>query len=77
MAEGVCAFQEGVYANEVSLFEMASGNLSSLFSIFFSLRLVTIDGGKPMLQGEAPVHTRQLNQAAIDLLRGEALLHSE
>ena len=33
--EGVCVFQEGVYANEVSLFEMASGNLSSFFSIFF------------------------------------------
>ncbi len=30
------AFQEGVYADDVSLFERASENLSSLFSIFFS-----------------------------------------
>jgi len=49
MRERVCALQEGIYVNEASLVELASQDLSSVFSFtdvggrtfgFFSLRLV-------------------------------------
>ena len=42
MREGVCAFQEGIYRSEVSLLEMASQNLSSVFAKFLSLWFVTV-----------------------------------
>jgi len=35
MREGVCALQEGIYANEAALSEKASQNLSSVFENFF------------------------------------------
>ena len=38
MRESVCAFQEAIYANEASLFEMTSRNLSSIFCASFSIR---------------------------------------
>jgi len=42
MREGVCTFQEGIYGSEVSLLEMASQNLSSVFAKFLLLWLVHI-----------------------------------
>jgi|SRR3972149_6411423 len=47
MREGVCAFQEGIYVSEVSLLEMASQNLSSVFAKFLLLWFVDIGELKP------------------------------
>ena len=55
MREGVCAFQEGIYGSEVSLWEMASQNLSSVFAKFLLLWFVDIGRS---LQGLASLFER-------------------
>ena len=56
--EGVCAFQEGVYANEVSFFEMGSQNLSSLFSIFFFATPSSSSDAYPPMDATSHMRTR-------------------
>jgi len=55
MREGVCTLQEGIYGSEVSLFEMASHNLSSVFAKFLSLCLGCL--GRPGPARRARIHS--------------------
>src|SRR3989304_5665640 len=64
MRESVCAFQEGIYGSEVSLFEMASHNLSSVFAKFLSLCLGCL--GRPGPARRARIHSGSAPKLLVD-----------
>ena len=64
MGESVCAFQEGIYGSEVSLLEMASQNLSSVFAKFLSLCLGCL--GRPGPARRARIHSESAPTLLVD-----------